>query len=160
MTRSEHTDIRVNYEKGSITDIFNRTFQTNPDYDFYMMLNDDILFKTKDWDIKLAQKGKISYGDDLFQSQNLPTFPMIDGDIVRALGWLQLPTLNKYAGDIVWRFIGENLKILNYVPEVKIEHKWEGCSDPDMNTKDMQSFANWLPWSFKDLEKVRRAING
>lgn len=158
MTRSEETSIRIYYEKGNITNIFNKAFQDNPDYDFYHMTNDDVIYNTVNWDLKLAKKGKITYGADVFQNQNLCTFPMIDGDIVRALGWLQMPKLERYAGDVVWKFIGQNLNILEYIPSVSIEHKWEGCSDPSMNIRDMQNFANWLPFSFKDLEKVRKAL--
>lgn len=158
MTRSEYTDIRINYEPGNITDIFNRTFSAHPDYNFYMMLNDDILFKTENWDIKLANKGKISYGNDLLQGENLCTFPMIDGDIVRSLGWLQMPTLNRYCGDCVWKFIGKQLNILSYHPDVIIEHLWEGA-DATINTQDMQAFANWLPFSFRDVKKIREALN-
>jgi len=97
-TRSEATSIRVYYNKGNITEIFNKAFQDNPDFDYYHMSNDDCVYKTHDWDLKLARKGKITYGNDLFQSENLCTFPMIDGDIVRALGWLQMPTLERYDG--------------------------------------------------------------
>jgi hypothetical protein len=157
-TRSESTNIRVYYHVDTITNIFNKAFQDNPDYDFYFMVNDDAIFKTQDWDLKLAKKGKITYGNDLFQGENLCTFPMIDGDIVRALGWLQMPKLERYAGDVVWKFIGESLEILEYVPDVIIEHKWEGCTHPDINQEDMKRFAEWLPFSFKDVVKIREAL--
>lgn len=157
-TRSESTSIRVYYHADSITNIFNKAFNDNPDYDFYFMANDDIIFKTLNWDLKLAVKGKISYGNDLIQSNNLCTFPMIDGDIVRALGWLQMPLLSKYCGDVVWKFIADNLKLLNYNPEVIIEHKWEGA-DEVINKQDMQAFANWLQVSHRDINKIRRALD-
>lgn len=158
-TRSEHTNIRVYYEPGNITEIINKAFRDNPDYDYYHLSNDDVQYKTPNWDILLANKGKISYGNDLFQGESLCTFPMIDGDIVRALGWLQLPTLERYAGDVVFKFIGQQLGILNYVEDVVIEHKWEGCSDVAMNTRDMGAFARWLPVSHLDVNKVRGVID-
>ena len=157
-TRSECNTVRINYEEDSITKIFNKVFEANPDYDFYHMTNDDVIYKTKEWDVKLAQKGKISYGNDLFQGANLCTFPMIDGDIVRALGWLQMPTLERYCGDVVWKFIGEQLNILNYNEDVIIEHKWGGCERPDLNTADMARFAAWLPFAHKELEKIRKVL--
>lgn len=158
-TRSDCNDIRINYEEKSITEIFNQVFNSHPDYDFYFMANDDILFKTPEWDLKLANKGKISYGNDLLQGENLCSFPMIDGNIVRSLGWLQMPKLNRYAGDVVWKFIGQSLGILEYHPEVIISHQWEGCTHPDINTLDMAEFAKWLPWAFKDLTKIREVLN-
>lgn len=157
-TKSEFTDIVVYTEIGSVTEIFNKAFNEHKYYDFYFMCNDDIIFRTDKWDLKLANKGKISYGNDLFQRDNLCSFPMIDGDIVRALGWLQMPKLERYTGDVIWKFMGVQLGILNYVEEVVIEHTWSGCSDPEMNTRDTQNFANWLPFSFRDINKIRSVL--
>lgn len=160
ITRSKSTKIIVNYEEKPITKIFNETFNNNPDYDFYFMANDDIIFNIPLWDLALANKGKISWGSDGIQNQNLCTFPMIDGDIVRALGWLQMPNLDKYCGDTVWNFIGKQCGILNYVPSVSIEHQWhESQVDRDIHVSDMNEFSKWLPWSFRDIQKVKNAIN-
>lgn len=157
LTRSKDSTIICSTNPG-VTKSINEIFNDNPDYDFYHITNDDCEYKTPLWDLKLAQNGKITYGNDGFQGSNLCTFPMIDGDIARAVGWLQLPALNCYAGDVVWKFIGEALGILEYHPEVEIMHHWEGCSDPATNTKDMEAFANWLPHSFKDINKIKEAL--
>ena len=160
-TRSDNTDIRINYEEKSITKIFNDTFQANPDYDFYHLTNDDVVYKTQGWDLKLANKGKISWGFDGIQNENLCCFPMIDGDIIRKLGWLQMPTLQKYSGDVVWHFIGKECGILNYMPDVHIEHQWhESQVDMDIHLEDMTEFGKWLPWSFRDIKKVKEYLNG
>lgn len=151
----------INSDKNrTVTQVFNDMFKKYPDFDFYHMTNDDVVYKTKNWDIQLAQKGKISYGNDYLQGENLCTFPMIDGDIVRSIGWLQMPTLNRFCGDVTWKFIGEQLGILNYVPLVEIDHKWEGCADLAVNEADMEAFANWIPYSFKDIEKIKKVLNG
>lgn len=156
-TRSDCTTIIIHYNKGNLTKIYNEIFFDNPNYDFYHMMNDDTLYRTDNWDLNLAKKGKITYGNDCLQEENLCTFPMIDGRIVRALGWLQLPTLEKYCGDSVWKFIGQSLNILEYVPEVVIEHKWEGQND-ELCKEDMAKFAQWLPEAYKDLDKIRKVI--
>lgn len=153
-----HTaSIVINTRKGSITSIINEMFNKYSDYDYYHLGNDDTVYQTKDWDLKLANKGKISYGDDLFQGENLCTFPMIDGDIARAVGWLQMPTLERYYGDSVWKFIGKQLGILNYVPDVVIKHEWNGA-DLKIYEEDTMRFAEWLPYSHKDVEKVKAVI--
>lgn len=158
ITRSKHTKIIINYEDKHITEIFNNAFNAHPNYDFYFMANDDIIFNTPLWDLALANIGKISYGRDNIQNSNMCTFPMIDGRIVRALGWLQLPTLDRYCGDVVWKFIGDQCNVLNYCEKIEITHKWEGCSHPEVHKKDMEEFSKWLPWAFKDTEKIRKAL--
>lgn len=158
LTKSKYTDFTFCSE-GTVTEAINIMFNANPDYDFYMILNDDIEFMTPLWDIKLTQnKGNISYGDDLLQGKNLCTFPMLDGDIARAVGWLQLPTLNKFCGDVVWRTIGQSLNILEYHPEVIIKHHWEGCSNDLIHKEDVSAFARWLQVSHKDINKIREAL--
>ena len=159
---SAFTELIVNYDKDkTITEIFNKEFQENNDADFYMMLNDDIIFQTNLWDKVLANKGKISYGDDSIEGGLKCQFPMIDGDIVRALGWLQMPKLNKYCGDVVWRLIGEQCGILKYFHDVKIEHQWhESQVDREFLINDMGKFGEWLPWSFRDMARVKAVLNG
>jgi hypothetical protein len=157
---SAFTELIVNTDKASITSIFNEEFKSRPDYDFYFMANDDIIFETVDWDVKLARKGKITHGTDAVAEGVNGQFLMIDGDIARAIGWIQLPTLNRYCGDVTWRFIAKNLNILKYVPEVIIEHKWhESQVDQKVHIADQIEFAKWLPYSFKDTNKIRRALN-
>lgn len=151
--------IIINTEVKSITEIINEAFQKNPDYDFYHICNDDVIYKTPRWDVKLCNKGKISYGNDIFQSENLCTFPCIDGNIVRATGWLQMPTLERYYGDSCWHFMGRQLDIMNYVPDVVIEHQWKGA-DVKMYEEDTSKFAEWLPYSFKDINKIKDLLNG
>lgn len=160
VTRSKYNNIIINYDNNSITKIFNKIFEENPDYDFYFMANDDIIFNTPLWDLELANKNCISFGNDNIQNHNLCTFPMIDGNIVRALGWLQMPTLEKYCGDTVWSVIGNSCGNLRHCPQVSIDHLWEGCSHPDVHTADMGRFAEWLAVSNRDIEKVRRIVNG
>jgi hypothetical protein len=158
LTVSKNTAICVQ-PAFTVTEAINYSFEKNPDYDFYHITNDDVSYLTPLWDMALANKGKISYGNDLLQGENLCTFPMIDGDIVRALGWLQLPTLNRYCGDLVWRTIGKSLKILDYKGSVFIKHHWnEEQVDNDIHKKDMKKFAEWLSISYRDIEKVKAVL--
>lgn len=160
ITRSNNTNIIINYEEKSITNIFNEIFNKNPNYDFYFMANDDIIFETPLWDLELANKNKISFGRDMIQNENLCTFPMIDGDIVRAIGWLQMPNLNRYCGDLIWKFIGSECKCLNYKPSVIINHKWdESQIDISIHKEDQMEFSKWLQISYRDVNKVKEILN-
>lgn len=158
LTKSVHTDICV-ISTGTVVEAINKAFNKNPDYDFYHISNDDVWYQTPLWDMKLAKDGKITYGDDGLQSANLCTFPMIDGRIVRALGWLVLPSLHGsgFCGDNVWKFIGDNLKILEYHPEVLLKHNWGGMNK-EMDVELFKPFGAWIAKAQPDLEKVREAI--
>lgn len=157
ITRSKDTDIVICSE-GTVTQAINNSFNNAPEYDFYFIANDDISFKTPLWDLKLAKKGKIIHGTDGVPEGVNGQFMMIDGDISRAVGWLQMPTLNRYCGDVVWRFIGDRLEILEHVEDVIIEHNWDGCAEPMVNQLDMEKFSEWLPNSHKDIEKIRKVL--
>lgn len=156
LTKSHNIDIVICAE-GTVTEVINECFNNAPEYDFYIVINDDIEFLTPLWDIKLAKKGKITHGTDAIDIGVNGQFLMIDGDFARAVGWLQLPTLNRYCGDVVWRFIGEQLGILHHVSKVIIKHNWEGANE-DINKLDMLEFSRWLPFSFKDIEKIRKVL--
>lgn len=158
VTSSIHTNIIINYEEKSITRIFNEIFEKNPNYDFYFMANDDIIFNTPLWDKILANKGKISYGNDLLQGEHLCPFPMIDGDIVRALGWLQMPMLEKYCGDLCWMTMGKQLDILNYKENVTIKHEWSGEVDEVVHKRDQAEFAKWLSSCYRDVNKIKGVL--
>ncbi len=159
VTVTNSTKLITLNSKGSITKLLNEAFQKYNDGDFYIVLNDDLTFETPRWDVELAHKGRISHGDDGIEGGVKGQFLMIPGNFCRAVGWIQMPKLNRYAGDVVWRFIGEQLNVLDYHPQVVITHRWDGCAEPLVNELDMASFAEWLPSSHKDIEKIRRVIS-
>ena len=158
VTVSKNTSLLVIGEKGNLTTLINNAFNKYNNADYYMVLNDDIVFNTPLWDIELAHKGRISHGDDSITNGHKGNFLMIDGDFCRAVGWLQMPKLNRYCGDVIWKFIGQQLDCLDYHPNVSITHHWHGCAEPLVNEMDMAEFAAWLPHSHKDIEKIRRIM--
>ncbi len=160
------------FEGENITKIFNAIALNESEYAYYMPTNDDFVFKTSGWDNELIstieKNGKgIAYGNDLFQGENCPATSIISGEIVRALGWLQLPELTHLYGDRVWYMLGRGAKCLYYRDDVIIEHKHfvankgekdaiaDKTNSDAMYNADGQVFANWLSGQAKsDLEKV------
>lgn len=154
------------------TKVFNRVFEDNPSYDYYQCANDDIIYHTKGWDDKLKTNG-IAFGKDGFPNRIFPTFSVIHGDIVRALGWLQMPLLYYLYGDNVWGTIGYTCGCLYYKPDVFIEHKHfvvyplekdsisEFTNHKDMYNLDEKHFHKWLSTDcHNDIQKVRRVVYG
>lgn len=159
------------WERRTTTELYNQVFKDYPDYEFYCETADDYVFRTPGWDEKLCQKGKICYGNDLLAGASMPTCPVIDGDIVRALGWLQMPTLQHLYPDNVWKTIGMRLGILQYFPEVIIEHfhwmnhksevddVYKKSNSAEMYKKDAEAFEQWKRESLEsDLQKIRAKL--
>lgn len=165
-----NTDVCICEADATVTQIINSIYSQYPDYDYYHLTNDDVIYHTKGWDKNMAnileEYGPgIIYGDDLFQKENLPTFPFISQEIVKSIGWLQMPLLNRYYGDMVWKYIGQNIGCIYYCHYVIIEHmhylagKGEYPVDMDIYEKDGQSFGQWMATkSIGDINKIRLRI--
>jgi hypothetical protein len=118
------------------------------DVDYYGEVNDDHIYRTKDWDNILIntikEKGKgwgIACGSDLINNDwyrfRHPSACIISGNIIRALGYFVYPKLMHLYTDVFLRDIGEGIDSLFYVPEVIIEHMHGnvGKADLDENYK-------------------------
>lgn len=155
----------------TVTEVVNDIYKMYPNYDFYHILNDDVIYHTNGWDTKFIQVIKecgpgIAYGNDLFQGKNLPTFPFISKELVKSIGWLQLPRLNRYFGDMVWRHIGQMTNTLYYLGGVEIEHmhnladKSDIVPDMEVYDADQLAWASWLPSSHIDINRIKEALSG
>lgn len=119
----------------NVAQIHNWLINQYPDYDYYMPINDDITFQTKEWSNILInaikEKGNgwgISYGNDTTGNDkyNLPTFGMVSANIVMTLGYLYPLELKMMFGDTFLLDIGRALGKLYYCPEVIIKHSPPG----------------------------------
>jgi hypothetical protein len=105
--------------------VYKWVFETFPNLDYYGFLGDDLIPRTKHWDEKLIEAAGVSdiaYGDDGYWGEKLATHPCVGGELVRHMGWLCYPGLNKLFIDTVWHTIGVMLGRLHYLPDVKLEH--------------------------------------
>jgi hypothetical protein len=157
--------------------LFNSCFESLRDYEFYHLTNDDVIYRTPAWDESFiatlyAHRGGIAYGNDLIHAGNLPAMPFISGDIVRALGWLLLPTLKHLYGDIVWKYIGEKLNRLFYHKDVIIEHRhwlkdqllldesYKRTNSTETYNHDAEKYRHWvLHQSSQDINRAKSALD-
>jgi len=170
------------------TEIINRAFNENREYNFYSVTNDDIIYLTKGWDESLCQELKISsgqddtmvakYGKDRIGNINPGEFPItsvIDGDIVREIGWLQYPKLKHSCGDNIWYWIGKRAECLCFNGNFHTEHRsaYFGLGEADETfekcnayrlKEDYYTFKEWLKYRCgnevcKILELVNKESN-
>ena len=143
----------------SVAQIHNMLVRENPGYDFYMPVNDDIIFKTPGWDKKLMDTINdvgdgwgIAYGDDCTGNHrhNLPTFGMVSSSIVKTLGYIYPPELLALFGDTFLLDIGRAIGRLFYCPDVVIEHK-RVIDDPNdprstvfFEKREREAYANYI----------------
>jgi hypothetical protein len=91
-------------------------------------LGDDHVPRTAGWDLKLIDAVHrlngpgFAYGNDLLQGQRLPTAWVVHASIVRALGWMMLPTVGHMYPDNAIAELGQATGRLAYAPDVVIEH--------------------------------------
>jgi len=157
--------------EGTVTECINTIWKDNLDADFFHVTNDDVIYHSKGWDTQFVNFLKdhpgIAYGNDLFQGINMPTFPFISAALPKAVGWLQMPTLNRYCGDLVWADIGKTLHNLYYFDDIKIEHMHKlagkGNTDVDMEVyaKDVEAYVKWSKLQrHVDTGKIMGVLNG
>ena len=105
----------------SLSEVYNEVFLRN--LDWYGFLADDVLPETEEWDrllIDAAGSDGMAYGDDgIHQS---PTHFVLGGELVRDVGWLALPGLDRLYIDTVWQDIASARGVLRYLSDVKITH--------------------------------------
>lgn len=96
-------------------------------YETVTFMGDDHLPLTKNWDEILYQPIKergygVSYGNDLYQRENLPTAVMMSTNIIKTLGFMSPPEQIHMFLDNFWKAVGERLNALTYFDDVIIEH--------------------------------------
>ena len=92
--------------------------------DFVGEVNDDHVYRTIGWDLKLAEaieksgRGGLAYG----KTENLPSAALISASCVRKLGWYHVPGFKHQFVDNALHDLYAGAGRLHYVPEVWIEH--------------------------------------
>lgn len=131
----------------------------NPKY--LGFVGDDHRFRTLGWDVQVVEElnrmgGGFVYGDDLAQRWRLPTQIFMNASIVRALGWMALPTCKHLYVDNAWMELGKAIKRFHYLPDVVIEHlhpaygkgEWDEnhvrVNSPEMYDHDGKAFERWM----------------
>lgn len=96
-------------------------------YETITFMGDDHLVRTDGWDEMLYEPIKekgfgISYGNDLFQGENLPTMVMMSTNISKTLGFFAPPKLIHLFMDNFWKVFGQVIGSLHYKSDVIVEH--------------------------------------
>jgi hypothetical protein len=96
------------------------------DYKFVAFIGDDHLLQTSAWDKiltePLSETVGISYGNDLYKKEELPTCAVLSSNIIKNLGYMAPPELKHSYIDKFWLDLGLAINNLNYFENVVWEH--------------------------------------
>lgn len=104
------------------------------EYEYYQLINDDHIYRTKHWDDKMIRTIERRGGgwgvaapsdvmtDDNWATHWHPSAEIVSGNIFRALGYAVPPSIRHYSVDDYMRDIGAGIGRLFYCPEIVIKH--------------------------------------
>ncbi len=112
------------------------TIAVGANADIIGVIGDDVRPRTWMWDAEIQTVMTplgIVYGNDLHQSEALPTHPFVDAEIVRRLGYLAPPGIEHLYLDNFWKALGEGLGTLTYCADVILEHMHPHAGKAEMD---------------------------
>ena len=111
--------------RGQLSVIYNAAYERNRGAQFFGFLADDVVPTTNGWDIKLIEAAgsdgmAVPAGGET--TGGCPHFVLGCG-LVRSVGWLSLPGLDRIYIDTVWGDIAKGMGVFREVPDVTLEHR-------------------------------------
>lgn len=101
---------------------------------YVMLVNDDVIFRTKGWDIavlkafsKFADDIALVYGNDLYQGEKMPTFPFLSRTVCKLMDGVcpsdyKGPYIDAHIFDIFKRLARQGFNRIVYLDDVIFEH--------------------------------------
>jgi hypothetical protein len=168
-------DVKVEIgERQHLVPIYNHAWKVNNDYSYYFVANDDLVFRTKNWDKMLIdtiiEKGNgwgIAYGDDLHGNveAGLPDFSVMSANIVNTMGCIYPDRFLRLWCDFYYRDLGNSVGKLFCNKDVIIEHIRVHNPDEDLDeykstvTTDRNNYIGYVQENQQaDAEKLLNAI--
>jgi hypothetical protein len=105
-------------------EIYNEFYQRQPYHDWYGFIADDVVPETKGWDralIGTADSDGMAVPAGGETTGGAPHF-VISGRLVREMGWLCLPGLDRLYIDTVWAELAREKGVLRHRPDIVLRH--------------------------------------
>jgi len=121
-------NLNPNGTKGAVfplNEIANKIYK---DYEYLGFWGDDHYPQTQNWNsimydvlCKNAPYAMV-YGDDLIQHERIPTEIIMDSLFIEEFKYMAHPSLTHLYCDDLWKYTGQQIQNLHYLPNVIIEH--------------------------------------
>ena len=107
-----------------LSGIYNDSYKRHPNAAWFGFIADDVVPITTGWDIKLIEAAgrdgmAVPVGGET--TGGCPHF-VLGGNLVRSVGWLSLPGLDRIYIDTVWGDIAKARNVYHETPDVRLEH--------------------------------------
>jgi len=112
-------------QRGPLSAIYNAAYQRHKYLSWMGFIADDVVPITNGWDTKLieaAGSDGMAVPAGGHDPDGAPHF-VLGGDLVRSMGWLSIPGLDRLYIDSAWQDIATDRGVLRRVPEVVLEHR-------------------------------------
>jgi 2-polyprenyl-3-methyl-5-hydroxy-6-metoxy-1,4-benzoquinol methylase len=168
----KHTDIiySINPNVRFVPKVNNGALKYKDQYKYIANFSDDFIIKSK-WESNFIEfftnnNGVgIAYGNDLLQSDKLPTAVCMTSNIISELGYMVPTCLQHMYADNFWKDLGLITKTLKYFPDIIFEHVHPDAGKSERDTQykyaaevagtDYQEYMNYINSEFKsDVQKI------
>lgn len=108
-----------------LSEVYNEAYQEIPETEHWVFIADDVVPVTPGWDrllIEVAGDDGMAIPSGGETTGGCPHF-VLGGGLVRSVGWLALPGLDRLYIDTVWSDIAEQRGVLRRVTDVVLEHR-------------------------------------
>lgn len=147
--------------RGTFVEKLNRTaLDFANDYDALMLVRDDCVFATPQWDELLTEALEAFGGTAMLQPDDrkrddVPEIILISSDIVRELGWFANPAMGHFYIDNTWAELGKRAELLHRCPGVVIPYLHYTLG-PDVAIRDDIDAETETAWGASDLMAFRQ----
>ena len=117
----------VNPNERFVPKVNRAAFSNASDYKYIANFSDDFIIKNK-WEgtfiefFESNNKVGMAYGNDLLQSEKLPTAICMTSNIILSLGYMIPPQLLHMYADNFWLDLGNTTQTIKYFPDIIFEH--------------------------------------
>ena len=112
-------------DRAPLSVIYNNAYARHKEEPWFGFIADDVVPITNEWDIKLIEVAGydgMSVPDGGETTGGCPHF-VLGGELVRSVGWLSLPGLDRLYIDTAWGVIAKSKGVYREIHDVKLEHR-------------------------------------
>jgi len=155
-----------NWFRGSAM-MYDAGYKMCPNYKYYGIFSDDMIFRTKDWDKKMVEAIEegggwgVIHGEDLASHKGV--HPVVSANLIKIVGYFSVKGLIHLRVDRTWIDIGKGSGLLYCLKDVIIEHmhphwgkgKFDGTYRP-LRTQGLKNYdtAIYNKWKKEELPKI------